>query len=194
MNSVVFIILALILSIGALAAVAYPVLARARSPRLAVVSAQERLEELLAQRDAAYQALRELNFDHRVGKITDDDFTAFEDNLKHVAAAALRALDEFEGEVDTDLDSYIERTVAARRAALAGAEPARSCPACGHAATPDDKFCAGCGASLSAAAAPPPSTAAAAHCPHCGKPVSPADRFCASCGKPVGRAAPVAVR
>lgn len=192
MDSVIFIILALILSLAALAAVAYPILAKARTAQPAAVSAQERLDELLAQRDAAYQALRELSFDHRVGKITDEDFVAFEGNLKHTAASALRALDGFEVEVDGDLDSLIERSVAARRAALSAAHPAageRRCPACGKVAAPNDKFCAACGTLLPATATVALS-AAADTCPHCGKPVAASDRFCAACGRATAEAAP----
>ncbi|OQA47572.1 MAG: Double zinc ribbon [Chloroflexi bacterium ADurb.Bin325] len=190
MNSVVFVILSLILGGAALLAVAYPILMKGRAAQPAAVSAQERLEELLAQRDAAYQALRELSFDHRVGKITGEDLVVFEANLKHVAADTLRALDEFERAADADLDAYLERTVAARKAALSAG--GRACPQCGQPAAADDRFCARCGAELSAAG--PAAESAGAVCPHCGKPLAAGDRFCAACGKPVAEAAPAAVR
>lgn len=191
MNSVVFVILSLVLGVAALLAVAYPILAKTRTARAPAVSAQEKLDELLAQRDAAYQALRELSFDHRLGKITDEDFTAFEANLKHTAADALRALDEFEQAADTDVDSYLERTVAARKAALSAG--GRACPQCGQPAAASDKFCAACGAAI-ATAAPAAVSSTGAQCPHCGKPLAAGDRFCAACGKPVAEAAPAAVR
>ena len=73
MNSVVFVILSLVLGVAALLAVAYPILAKTRTAQAPAVSAQEKLDELLAQRDAAYQALRELSFDHRLGKITGEE-------------------------------------------------------------------------------------------------------------------------
>ena len=77
-----FIVLAVLLSAAALLAVAYPMLARARAATPAAGAAQETLDELLGQRDATLQALRELNFDHNLGKIGDEDFVAFEANLK----------------------------------------------------------------------------------------------------------------
>jgi hypothetical protein len=191
MNSVVFVILSLMLGAAALLAIAYPILVKGRTAQTASLSTQERLEELLAQRDAAYQALRELSFDHRLGKITDEDFTAFEANLKHTAAEALRALDEFERAADIDLDSYLERTVAARKAALnAGG---RNCPQCGQPAAASDKFCAACGAAITATG-PATISNTGASCRQCGKPLADGDRFCAGCGKPVAEAAPAAVR
>jgi len=190
MNSVVFVILSLILGIAALLAVAYPILAKNRTAQAPSVSAQEKLDELLAQRDAAYQALRELSFDHRVGKITDEDFVAFEANLKHTAADALRALDEFEQAADIDLDAYLERTISARKAALSAG--GHRCPQCGQPAAAGDKFCAACGTALTTTR-PAPSTAGAV-CRHCGQPLAAGDRFCAACGKPVAEPAPAAVR
>ncbi len=147
-----FIILAILLSAAALFAVAYPILLRSGSARQAVTSAEETLAELLAQREAAFQALRELHFDHRVGKITDEDFAAFEANLKLHAAETLRALDRWEAEVDAELEDLIARELRRRKAATA---TGRRCPACGRPAEPEDKFCAGCGAALPAPAVRP---------------------------------------
>jgi hypothetical protein len=171
------IVLAVLLSVAALLAVAYPIIAGAREAKVALTSAQETLEELLARRDAAFQALRDLNFDHRVGKITGEDFTMFEANLKQVAADALRVLDEWEKGADQALDQVIEQQVSARRAALSSA--GRSCPQCGRPAAPEDKFCASCGTPLPVASAAPRT------CPTCGRPFEPGDRFCAGCGQPL---------
>jgi hypothetical protein len=47
---------------------------------------------LLEERDRAIAALKELEFDHRTGKITDDDYRRELGPLRQSAAAALRAL------------------------------------------------------------------------------------------------------
>ena len=173
-----FIVLAILLVIAALAAVAYPVIRRTAAAGPETTSAQETLDELLAQREAGMQALRELNFDHRVGKITDEDFVAFEASLKRNAANTLRALDQWEAEADDVLDQTLEREIAARRAALStGTIP---CPSCGRPASAADKFCASCGASLAEAR---PVATPANTCPKCGRAVEPGDRFCAGCGQ-----------
>lgn len=52
--------------------------------------------DALERRDRALAALRELEFDHRTGKITDDDYHALLAPLRHDAAEALQAADAAE--------------------------------------------------------------------------------------------------
>ena len=49
--------------------------------------------ELAETRDRALAALKELELDHRTGKISDDDYRALVGPLRQEAAAALRALE-----------------------------------------------------------------------------------------------------
>jgi hypothetical protein len=49
--------------------------------------------ELAEQRDRALAALKELEFDHRTGKIGDDDYRDLVAPLRRRAAEALRALE-----------------------------------------------------------------------------------------------------
>ena len=53
---------------------------------------QERIA-LAEERDRALAALKELEFDHRTGKVSDDDYRAQVGPLRRRAAEALRALD-----------------------------------------------------------------------------------------------------
>jgi hypothetical protein len=55
-------------------------------------SQQERLRRL-EERDRALAALKELEFDHRTGKISDEDYRALVGPLRREAGAALRALE-----------------------------------------------------------------------------------------------------
>jgi hypothetical protein len=92
--------LALILG-GALAVVAVVFVARPflREP----APASDRLDEpgelerrrldLAEERDRALAALKELEFDHRTGKVTDEDYRALVGPLRRRAAEALRALE-----------------------------------------------------------------------------------------------------
>jgi len=57
--------------------------------------ARERLA-LAEERDRALAALKELEFDHRTGKISDDDYRAQLGPLRRRAAEALRALEQRE--------------------------------------------------------------------------------------------------
>jgi hypothetical protein len=49
--------------------------------------------ELVEERDRALAALKELEFDHRTGKISDTDYRALVGPLRRAAAEALRALE-----------------------------------------------------------------------------------------------------
>src|SRR5262245_60366847 len=55
--------------------------------------AEERRLLLIEERDHALAALKELEFDHRTGKVDDDDYRALVGPLRRAAADALRALD-----------------------------------------------------------------------------------------------------
>jgi hypothetical protein len=53
---------------------------------------ERRRLELVEERDRALAALKELEFDHRTGKVTDEDYRALVGPLRRRAAEALRAL------------------------------------------------------------------------------------------------------
>jgi hypothetical protein len=54
--------------------------------------------ELLESRDRALSALRDLEFDHRTGTVSDEDYRAQVGPLRRDVAAALRALASEQGE------------------------------------------------------------------------------------------------
>jgi hypothetical protein len=57
--------------------------------------AEERRLILIEERDHALAALKELEFDHRTGKVDDIDYRALVGPLRRAAADALQALDEY---------------------------------------------------------------------------------------------------
>jgi hypothetical protein len=59
----------------------------------ALGEAEERRLGLIDERDRALAALKELEFDHRSGKIDDADYRALVGPLRRAAAEALQALD-----------------------------------------------------------------------------------------------------
>src|ERR1700758_2024824 len=58
--------------------------------------AERRRLALVEERDRALAALKELEFDHRTGKVSDEDYRAQVGPLRRHAAEALRALDRGE--------------------------------------------------------------------------------------------------
>ena len=93
---VVAVVLAALLAVACVAFVARPFLAEpeAVDDRLAALSpAQQGRLRIIEERDRALAALKELEFDHRTGKIADSDYEHLVGPLRREAAAALQALD-----------------------------------------------------------------------------------------------------
>lgn len=90
-------VLAALVAVAAVVLVALPFLrepeVRPEHDRLRGASeADRRRIALVEERDRAVSALAELEFDHRTGKISDDDYRALVAPLRSRAASALRAL------------------------------------------------------------------------------------------------------
>ncbi len=95
-------------------------------------------EELLARRDQVLDELRELEFDHRVGKVTDDDYRETRARLETEAARILQAIDA----QIVALDAEIEREIQRLR------ENPNQCASCGATAAAGARFCPTCGQPL----------------------------------------------
>jgi hypothetical protein len=90
------IVVGLVLAAAVVVVVALPFLREptAADDRLdAPTHVEERFLALVEERDRALAALKELEFDHRTGKIDDADYRALVGPLRRAAASALRALD-----------------------------------------------------------------------------------------------------
>ena len=89
-------VLAALLTVACVVVVALPFL-REPSPRDDLVEEPDAIEMrrlgLAERRDRALAALKELEFDHRTGKVSDEDYRALVGPLRREAAEALRALE-----------------------------------------------------------------------------------------------------
>lgn len=105
--------------------------------------------ELTAEREAVLLALRELDFDHLTGKITDDDYAPQRADLVARGVALLQQLDEATKTQPESAEDQLEAAVRAARAHRAERQPAAGfCPQCGTPRQATDRFCAKCGAAL----------------------------------------------
>jgi hypothetical protein len=89
-------VLAALLAVLAVAFVARPFIREPEpvSDRLDDLSEVERRRlQLSEERDRALEALKELEFDHRTGKVSDDDYMQLVGPLRRRAAETLRALE-----------------------------------------------------------------------------------------------------
>lgn len=105
------------------------------------------------RREAALDALEELQFEHETGKLSDEDYRRLKNKY---ARAAVEARREEEGVGDAD-DAAADSGEAAERVTTPadGEKPEGTgasvhCPECGTEAGPDARFCGQCGTELPA--------------------------------------------
>jgi hypothetical protein len=106
----VAITLAALLAVACVLYVARPFLAEPEpeSDLLAEPDERERRRlALLEERDRALAALKELEFDHRTGAVSDDDYRSLVGPLRRAAASALRALEQASGSRPTRARSRV---------------------------------------------------------------------------------------
>jgi predicted nucleic acid-binding Zn ribbon protein len=166
-----------IIIIAAIAFVAYPLFQRSDELDVAFVGMSDPvIENLIAQRDATYSAIKDLENDHTMGKLSDSDYRSLRAKYETKAVAILQELDSLTGAKakgrTSSREEMIEQEVGRlRRAAATGST---HCPKCGTPHAPDDVFCAKCGASLRGV-----------RCPSCGKRAALGDKFCSKCGQQI---------
>lgn len=89
-------VLAAVLAVACVVVVALPFLREPQPESDALNEPDEattRRIALVEERDRALEALRELELDHRTGKVSDDDYRALHGALRRQAAEALAAME-----------------------------------------------------------------------------------------------------
>lgn len=114
----------------------------------AVVTGKRR-KELEREKQALLKALKELDFDHQMGKVSDKDFADISATYRARAIRVMRQLDD----AGRDYETMIAKDVAARsgKPAAATAAPAVEADKCGKCGTRNDadaEFCKKCGGKL----------------------------------------------
>lgn len=119
------------------------------------------LEDLPAEerRSAALEALRELEFEHETGKMTDDEYRRQRARYGRVALDALEEAEsggtEGAGAPDAERPAAGEAGAGAAPSSseeIAGESPRTRCPSCGAAVRAAASYCGRCGARLEAGA------------------------------------------
>jgi ribosomal protein S27AE len=174
------ILIAVLISAAAVAVVVWPLLKRGPAPLLIEDDA---LTDLLHRKDAVLAAIKETEFDYRVGKLSQEDYERIDSNLRRQAVGLLQQIEKIAPE-SARLDDDIEAAIAAQRQV----QPERP-------ATPAPRAKAVVAPRPVASLAPAKNgdvTARASFCTNCGGRVEAHHKFCASCGQPVAEVAPVA--
>jgi hypothetical protein len=143
--------LLVILALGLLAAIfiAQPLMG---SRGLGVTKEERSLSEFQAERDRVLATLQDLDMDHAMGKVLQEDYQAQRGALVSRGAEVLKAIDELRGIVgevvpETDMEVEIETAIARLRRGEDQASGG-TCSSCGREVIAGDRFCVHCGASL----------------------------------------------
>jgi hypothetical protein len=111
--------------------------------------AETELDRLLNRKAIVYSNLKDLEFEYKMGRLSDADFRRLEAGFKGEASLILQQMDQLG--VDNNIDETIEKDVASRKERLrapgkrGNQNDAGRCPSCGAALVPGKKFCADCG-------------------------------------------------
>jgi len=178
----VSILIVVLLLIAVVFYVGYPLIFRREGSSPTEDSAspdQHPLRELLHKKEITYLALKDLEFDYKMGKLSEGDYHQLREQLKRDAIVILQQIDEMEvGQRGESLEDQIEREILAfRKKKKAGlqthpeeATPGVQCPHCHKRLSARDKFCSECG------------TRVQFSCESCGQVYPTVHKFCPNCG------------
>jgi hypothetical protein len=151
------ILIGLALALLTAAFVARPLIER---PGMNMTPEHRRLSTLEAERDRVLASLQELDLDYAMGKVLEADYRTARAELVTRGASTLKAIDDLSGGVgeeaaaaspsQDDWEAEIEVAVLRLRGHAEEAA-AGFCGQCGQPVVGGDRFCARCGARLSAA-------------------------------------------
>lgn len=115
-----------------------------------------------ARRESLLSAIRDLDFDYKTGKVSEEDYGPLRAQLLVETAGLTRQ--------EQDKDDQLEALIQSRRTHKTGS----NCSQCDAPVAPGQHFCSSCGAPLGSGT-----------CASCGSKIKPGDFFCTSCGKPL---------
>ncbi len=151
-----------------LAAIVHPILTRKDVWQRATGARRQRLE-LTERKEQLYASIKEMEFDHSLGKMSQTDYDGVRSELEVEAVEILRRIDGLDSDgarkpaPAADLEALVERDIAAQRravasvgattAAVSAAAPVSAkahsfCHNCGEARTSEHRFCPHCGQSF----------------------------------------------
>ena len=185
-------LIALVLSLAALAFVVWPLLKPGPAP---VIVEDDRLTELLGRKDAVMAAIKELKFDYNVGKLSEEDYKLYDGRLRRQAMGLLQQIEQV-APLSAGLDAAMEAEVSRRRR-VAEPTPAgvRQVASAAVTVAPSAPVAAGQTPAAMVSTAVAPATvingsnggdgsARPRFCTNCGNRLEPQHKFCANCGAP----------
>jgi hypothetical protein len=140
-----------------------PVFKRAAQAREPAAGSTSELEQLKEQKERLLTTLKDLEFEHNAGKLSDADYERVRaDDMAQVANIMIR------------MDQLTGKKVASKAPTKteAPADTTLTCSACQQGNPPEAKFCLSCGSRFETSV----------ECPKCGKTLPAQAKFCIDCG------------
>jgi hypothetical protein len=143
-----------------------------KAGRASLVLEDDKLVELLGRKDSVLQAIKDLEFDYRVGKISQEDYERLDQRLRRQAIGLLQQIEKV-APASASLDEQLETIIAQfRQTSRASTSVTNGVPA------------------SAPSAAQSPVGQSPRFCIQCGKPVEAGHKFCAYCGTPIAQPDP----
>ena len=160
-----------LVTLGVVLFVGYPFIQRRISRAEDILYLDSRLADLNRDKEESYSTINEIEFDYKMGKLSDEDYDDLKGKYSSQAITILKEIDEIGGE---DIEELVEQEIGALRVSV----DVISCSKC-HTANPlDSKFCSNCGETLEA------------DCPHCESTIVGEAKFCPYCGHKLANLCP----
>ncbi len=152
-----------ILALLAVAFVAYPLLTPPREED-EDLDLSEDLDELHRRKESTFSAIKELEFDFRTGKLSEEDFHELDTRYRTDALELIDAIEEYQEDDLTGAPDRAARAVESETGSHAlirewahdativrmadRGDPEVPCGDCGAVVSPNHRFCASCGAEV----------------------------------------------
>jgi hypothetical protein len=120
--SVITIGIVVLTSIAAAVYVSWPLLVGSRQPETDDQDSERgvALDHLLVQKESIYSALKELEFDHAMGNLSQQDYQELVGRYEDRAIAVLKTIDHVDEEETEEAEDPVEREIAALRLRRSG--------------------------------------------------------------------------
>lgn len=142
------------MSLGAGYWVGYPLLKPRKFDSAAEPNPEDSLGDLKIEKDEIYSAIKEMELDYKMGKLSEEDYLDLREKYRAKAVGSLKRMDELEekGGPSEDVEDEIEKEVLAIRGDHRKVRSKRGkalfCTQCGKRRSPGDRFCSWCGVRL----------------------------------------------
>lgn len=178
MSSMIELVIALLISSVAILAVAWPLLKKGPTP---VLVEDDRLVELLHRKDQVMTSIKDLEFDYRVGKLSEEDYQLYDQRLRRQAVGLLQQIEKVAPEA-ARLDASLEEAILRQRKVAPAAESAAP-----MSIATSQSSTAAMAANTQHAAATVQPNGNVRFCTNCGNQIAPHHKFCSNCGAAVER-------